>query len=223
MPRDIHIDKILDLYTIVETKMKNRKNWGKTVVLNVHNEFLEVAQIEEYVSDALMAGDPLECRVVTNDCIILMDTVVYNIKLVSSSIVLKIINVQKLDNVRKHKRYEVNLSGSFHKSDDMHEKYIIVNNVSQNGMCIITKDKLCRGDNIEVSIKCSDGCFVSLECAVLWVTRTEGNYFCGLSITYMDYRSKAIYRSLIKKLQNKEQRITHKLQEGANILLKVKE
>jgi len=126
MPRDIHIDKILDLYTIVETKMKNRKNWGKTVVLNVHNEFLEVAQIEEYVSDALMAGDPLECRVVTNDCIILMDTVVYNIKLVSSSIVLKIINVQKLDNVRKHKRYEVNLSGSFHKSDDMHEKYIIV-------------------------------------------------------------------------------------------------
>ncbi|MGI6623248.1 MAG: PilZ domain-containing protein [Acetivibrionales bacterium] len=223
MSQKLRFDEILDLYTIVETKMKNKKNWEKTVVLNIHNDYLEVCQIEEYVTFALMIGDTLECRVVTNDSIILMSTLVYNIKLVSNSIVLKILKVEKYDNARKHRRYEVTCSGTFRKIDDIGEKYTIVNNVSLCGMSIITRDKLHKGDNIEVNIKYSNDCFVTAECTVMWVTQSEQNYFCGLSITYMDESNKEIYRSLIKKLQSKEQRKKQKLKQGANISLRAKD
>ena len=53
--------------------MKNEQNWAQTVVLNVHNEYLEVSQIERYVSNALMIGDNLECRMINNESIIVMD------------------------------------------------------------------------------------------------------------------------------------------------------
>ncbi len=82
---------------------------------------------------------------------------------------------------------------------------------------------LCKGDNIEVNIKCARGCFITFECIVLWVTQTEQSYFCGLSITYMDESNKEIYRSLIKKLQSKEQRKKQKLKQGANISLRAKD
>lgn len=223
MSQKLQFSNILDLYTIVETKMKNKKNWEKTVVLNVHNEYLEICQIEDYVTFTLMIGDPLDCRVVTNDSIIVMNTVVYNIKLVSNSIVLKILNVEKYENIRKHQRYEVTCSGTFRKIGDICEKYIIVNNVSQNGLSIITKEKLNKGDNIEVNIKCARGSFITFECVVLWVTQSEQSYFCGLSISHMDDANRAIYRSLIKNLRNKEQRKKQKLKEGANIALKLKD
>lgn len=215
MVQKLQVDEILDLYSIVETKMKNKKNWEKTVVINVHNDYLEVCQIEEYVSFALMIGDTLECRVVTNDSIILLDTLVYNIKLVSNSIVLKILNVEKYSNIRKHKRYENTYSGTFRKTGDIGEKYTIVNNVSLDGLSIITKDKLSKGDNIEVNIKRPKGCFITTECIVRWVTQSEQSYFCGLSISFIDDRNKAIYKTFIKKLRSKELRKKQKLEQDA--------
>lgn len=215
MPQKLRLNQLLDLYAIIETKMKNRKNWEENVIINVHNEFIEVCQIEEYITYALMIGDNIKCRVVTNDSIIVMNAVVYNIKLVSNSIVLKILNVERRDNARKHKRYETTCSGTFRHLDDISEKYIVVNNVSRSGLCLITKDKLSKGDNIEVNIKRPGGDFISLECTAVWVTQTEQNYFCGLSITYMDDVNRALYESFIKRLQRKEQRKKQKLQQEA--------
>lgn len=216
MPQKVNLNQIVDLYAIVETKMKNSKNWEKNVVINVHNEFLEVSQLEKYITFALMIGDPLDCRVVTNDDIILMNTVVYNIKLVSNSIVLKILNIERHSNARKHKRYEVTCSGTFHRQDDISEKHMIVSNVSLSGLCMVTRDRLDKGDNFEVNIRCPKGYFISFECTVVWVTHTGQSYFCGLSITYMDEVNKAIYRSFIKKLQNKEKRKMQKLHQNVS-------
>lgn len=217
MPQKFQIDKIVNLFAIVETRMKNSKNWEETVVLNVHDDFLEVCQIEEYIKFVLMIGDTLECRVVTNEYIILMNTVVYNIKLVSNSIVLRVLNVERHVNLRKHKRYDVACNGTFRKTGDIGEKYIIVNNVSLGGMNIITRDKLSKGDNIEVNVKCPGGCFITAECTVQWVIQSELNYFCGFSISYIDDRNKAIYKALIKKLQNRERRKKRRLKQNANI------
>lgn len=214
MSQKIHAEEIIDLYTILETKMKNEKNWLKTVVLNAHNEYIEVSQIEEYVSFALMVGDTLECRIVTSNSIILLDTVVYNIKLVSCSMVLRILNIRKYDNLRKHKRYEVSFSGTFRKIEDLGEKYTVVNNVSLSGMSITTKEQLNKGDKIEVNIKCTSS-FITIECVVMWVTQSDNSYSCGLSISYMNDINKAMHRNLIRRLQRKEQRKNQKLEQSA--------
>lgn len=217
MSQEFQAAKKLGLYSIVETKMKNEKNWAKTVALNVHNDYLEVSQIEEYVSGALMIGDTLECRVVSNDSIIVMDTLVYNIKLLSNSIVLKILNAQEFENLRKHERYEISCSATFRKKDEMGEKYSVVNNVSLSGLSIITRDQLSKDDTIEINIKCPAGCFVSAECIVMWVTQSEQSYFCGLLISYMDEVNKVIYKNLLRKLQKEEKKVKKKLEKEAII------
>lgn len=200
MSKDFQVAKKLDLYSIIETKMKNEQNWAQTVVLNVHNEYLEVSQIERYVSNALMIGDNLECRMINNESIIVMDALVYNIKLVSNSIVLKILKAQEYVNSRNHKRYEVSCSATFHRKEDMGEKYTLVINVSLSGLCIMTRDQLAKDDVIEISMKCPGGCFITAECSVIWVTQSEQSFFCGLLISYMDDINTTMYKKLIKKI-----------------------
>lgn len=217
MSEDFQAINKLDLYSIIETKMKNEKNWDQTVILNVHNEYLEVSQIDRYVSNALMIGDNLECRIINDDRIIIMDTLVYNIKLVSNSIVLKILKVQGFDNLRHHKRYEVSFSATFHKKDGLGEKYAVVINLSLSGMCIITRDSLVKDDVIEIHLKYPGGKYITTECSVIWVTQSDQSYFCGLLISNMDDINKTLYKKLIKNLQGKEKRKKEKLEKEVTV------
>ena len=64
MKKEIRLEKIIPEYSTIEIKQKDQNVWVKSIVLNVHGKFIEVKQIEQFLSSAVMAGDTLQCMVI---------------------------------------------------------------------------------------------------------------------------------------------------------------
>lgn len=214
MKKEIRLEKIIPEYSTIEIKQKDQNVWVKSIVLNVHGKFIEVKQIEQFLSSAVMAGDTLQCMVIDEKNIYLMDSTVYNIKLITGSIVLEVHDLKTLANERKHKRYNALLSATFHEAGKLKEYYSVVLNISLFGLCIITNCELKQGDIIEVSINNPDTTLIYLQCVVKWSVDQGQKKLYGLSIEDIDEKNKFLLTDLIDKLEMFEKNQIKQLMES---------
>lgn len=214
MKKEIRLEKIIPEYSTIEIKQKDQNVWVKSIVLNVHGKFIEVKQIEQFLSSAVMAGDTLQCMVIDEKNIYLMDSTVYNIKLITGSIVLEVHDLKTLANERKHKRYNALLSATFHEAGKLKEHYSVVLNISLSGLCIITNCELKQGDIIEVSINNPDTTLIYLQCVVKWSVDQGQKKLYGLSIEDIDEKNKFLLTDLIDKLEMFEKNQIKQLMES---------
>ncbi|HAA25047.1 MAG TPA: hypothetical protein DCE11_02845 [Ruminiclostridium sp.] len=214
MKKEIRLEKIIPEYSTIEIKQKDQNVWVKSIVLNVHGKFIEVKQIEQFLSSAVMAGDTLQCMVIDEKNIYLMDSTVYNIKLITGSIVLEVHDLKTLANERKHKRYNALLSATFHEAGKLKEYYSVVLNISLSGLCIITNCELKQGDIIEVSINNPDTTLIYLQCVVKWSVDQGQKKLYGLSIEDIDEKNKFLLTDLIDKLEMFEKNQIKQLMES---------
>ena len=182
---------------------------GSYRVINVYGNFIEIEHVEGYLYSVLMIGDILDCQMVDDNYIYIMTAEVYNVKFASRSVILKIKTIDIINN-KGNKRYDVYLSGSFCKIDDIYENYCVVLNISLGGISIVTRGKLEKDDNIELVMYNKKSHIITSECVVKWVKRNDSNYYYGLSITNMDERSKSLYRNFIRILRRKEIKLCKK-------------
>lgn len=210
MLESIGFERLIEQYRLIETKHISNNDWVITVVLNSYGDYIEVKQVEDYLTSVLMIGDNLQCKFITKETIYLFDAEVYNIKLVSRSIVLKVFDVKTMKNNRKHARYEVYLSSSLKMEGFMGECYCVVVNVSIGGLSIITRCKLGINDKVNLSMYINGFSFLTAECFVEWTENMNRNSLYGLSIINMDELSRIQYSNFIKKLQRKERLLRKK-------------
>lgn len=204
MPSITDLSIILETLGLIETKHKNGNDWVITLILNIYKNYIEVRQVEKYLTSVLMIGDKLQCKYITKDLIYLIDAEVYNIKFASSSVVLKVSNIKSLENNRTQNRYDVYLSSSFSRENSIGEYYCVTVNVSLSGLSIISKRSLELDETINVSIYFNSYNFLMVKCSVKWVDKSNDNNLYGLSIIEMDEISKSQYNNYIKKLKHKE-------------------
>jgi len=214
MKKEIRLEKIIPEFAAVEIKQKDQTVWAKSIVLNVHGGFIEVKQIEQFLSSAIMAGDILQCMIVDENSIYLMETSVYNIKLISGSIVLKINDFKKINNERKDKRYNVLLSATFSEVGKMKECYSVVLNISMSGLCIITNCQLKQDDIIEVCINNPHSNLIFAQCTVKWLLNRGAKKVYGLAITHIDDTNKFFLSGLINELEISERNKIKQLMES---------
>ena len=143
-----------------------------------------------------------------------MDSTVYNIKLITGSIVLEVHDLKTLANERKHKRYNALLSATFHEAGKLKEYYSVVLNISLSGLCIITNCELKQGDIIEVSINNPDTTLIYLQCVVKWSVDQGQKKLYGLSIEDIDEKNKFLLTDLIDKLEMFEKNQIKQLMES---------
>jgi hypothetical protein len=206
----LHLEKLIKRYDLVETEHRMCNNKVMTVVLDSYENYLEIKQVEEYFSHALMAGDELYCKYTTRELIHLFTTEVYNVKFASRSVVLKVYDIKTMENNRRFKRYDAYLCGSYGNKDTAGENYCVIANVSTKGLSIITRNTLEMDDEINVSIYLSGFNFLMARCSVRWFQKFDKNNMYGLAITGMDEISKAQYITFIRKLQVRENNLKKK-------------
>jgi|GEM_PF-949677 len=214
MKKEIRLEKIIPEYSTIEIKQKDQNVWSKSIVLNVLGRFIEVKQIEQFLSSAIITGDILQCMVVDKSNIYLMDATVYNIKLITGSIVLEVNDFKTVVNERKHKRYNVLLSATFHKAGKLKECYGVVLNISLSGLCIITNCELNQDDIIEVLINNPNVNPILAQYTVKWSVDKGQKKMHGLSITNIDDKNRFLLSDLINKLEMSEQNEIKRLMES---------
>lgn len=210
MSKHLIAENVIKSGMIVRTKHQNSSEWVVTGVINVYGDFIEIEHVEGYLYSVLMIGDVLDCQMVDDNYIYIMTAEVYNVKFASRSVILKIKTIDIINNKREYKRYDVYLSGSFCKIDDIYENYCVVLNISLGGISIVTRGKLEKDDNIELVMYNKKSHIITSECVVKWVKRNDSNYYYGLSITNMDERSKSLYQNFIRILRRKEIKLCKK-------------
>lgn len=207
----LHLENLIKRYDLVETEHRGCNSRAMTVVLNIYGNYLEVKQVEEYFSYALMVGDELNCKYTTRESIHLLSTKVYNVKFASRSVVLKVFDIKTMENNRRSKRYDAYLCGSYGNKDTVGENYCVIANVSTRGLSIITRSTLKADDEINVSIYLSGFNFLMARCSVKWFQKLNENNMYGLAITGMDEISKAQYIAFIRKLQARENNLKRRV------------
>ena len=220
MSKEINIEKMIPPYITIDIKQKDQNLWFKSIVLNAHERFIEVKLTEQFLNSAIMPGDLLQCMIFVEDSIYIIEAVVYNIKFISGSIVLKINDLKTMDNARKHKRYNALLSATFSEDGKLEEHYCIVLNISISGICIITKPKLQEGDIIEICINYSNSHFITAQYTVNWVLDRGPKNMYGLSIIHIDDKNKFLMSELIDELEDIEKNSIKLLLEEKSIYLK---
>jgi hypothetical protein len=214
MKKEIRLEKMIPEFATIEIKQKDQTVWAKSIVLNVHGGFIEVKQIEQFLSSAIMAEDILQCMIVDENSIYLMEGKVYNIKLISGSIVLKIYDFKSITNERKYKRYNALLSATFSEVGSLKEHYSVVLNISISGLSIITNCELKENDIIEVNINTLNSNLIYVRCSVKWLLNRGPKKVYGLSITHIDDKNKFLLSGLIDELEMTERNRIKQLMES---------
>lgn len=218
MSESLDIEKIIKAGMLVRTKQQHSSDWVITGVINVHGNFIEIEHVEGYLYSVLMIGDILDCQMIDDKNINIMTAEVYNVKFASRSVILKIETIDIIDNKREYKRYDIYLSGSFCKIDNVYENYCVVLNVSLGGFSIATRCKLEKNDIIELAMYNKTSHIIMANCIVKWADKKESNYYYGLSISNMDERSKNLYRRFIRNLGRKEIQLCKKYKSQHDIM-----
>jgi len=214
MKKEIRLEEIIPEYVTIEIRREDQDIWSKSIVINVHGRFIEVKQVEQFLNPAIMAGDILQCMVIVENSIHLMKAMVYNIKFISGSIVLKVNDYKTINNERRHKRYNVLLSATLSESGKLKEHYGVVLNISISGLCIITNCKLKQDDIVEVCMCCLDSNFINAQCTVKWICDRWQKKVYGLAIAHIDEKSKFLLSELINKLEAAERDKLKKLMDS---------
>ena len=214
----IHISQLEDFLEpgiIIETKHKNANDWVVTEIVSCFADYIELRQVEDYLTSVVMLGDKLLCRIITPKTIYIIRAEVYNVKFASRTLILKAYKLETVENTRTRNRYDVYLSSSIKKVDWIGEEYSVVVNISVSGLSLITKAKLDIDDKIQVSIYFKGFQNIIAECSIRWKGEFNENPLYGLSIDYMDEISDFKYKNFIKKVQRKE--MYHR-KKGKNLL-----
>lgn len=214
MKKEIQLEEIIPEYVTIEIRREDQDIWSKSIVINVHGRFIEVKQVEQFLNPAIMAGDILQCMVIVENSIHLMKAMVYNIKFISGSIVLKVNDYKTINNERRHKRYNVLLSATFSESGKLKEHYGVVLNISISGLCIITNCELKQDDVIEVCINNPNSNLIHARCTVIWSLNQGKKKLYGLSITQIDDKNNFFLADLIDKLEMSERNQIEQLMES---------
>lgn len=172
MSKQLIAENVIKAGMIVRTKQQNSSEWVVTGVINVYGNFIEIEHVEGYLNSVLMIGDILDCQKIDDKYIYIMTAEVYNVKFASRSVILKIKTIDIINNKREYKRYDVYLSGSFCKIDDIYENYCVVLNISLGGISIVTRGKLEKDDNIELVMYNKKSHIITSECVVRWKKET---------------------------------------------------
>ncbi len=204
------VENLLQEKSIIKTRHPGSYDWVTTIIQKAYDNYLEIEQVEDYMSKVLMIGDNLLCKYSDEDSLYTLEATVHNIKFNTQSVVLSVNNVKKMKNARCSYRYDAYLSSSLSTKENLNELYSVVTNLSHSGMSIITKGYMEIGDKINMSIYLSGDNIISFLCEIKWSDVIWPNNMYGVQIVEISDENKAKYEEYIKKLERKEKRLLSK-------------
>lgn len=210
MLKKFDLEKVFPEKTIIRTKHMNSCDWITTIVLGCHSSFIEIAQVEDYLTKVLMIGDSILCRFIKGDREYSIEALVYNIKFATRSIVLSVESIATTGNKRDFPRYDVYLSSSFSKLNTYGEIYCVTTNISHSGASITSTAVLKNSEKINFNIYFTGFHPVSTLCEVKWSSLTGRNNAYGLKIIDIHEVDYLKYSSYISKLERSEKRLKSK-------------
>ncbi|MGE5474640.1 MAG: PilZ domain-containing protein [Ignavibacteriales bacterium] len=173
------------------------------IIGNIQGNNIVMELPEKLLENNILVGDSMVCFCFENNEEFVLNGEVANITLLyPQQLTIKIQNVERFDNQRKHIRYPVSLSANVTEADFNEAYFGVVKNISIVGASITCKKELKSGNEVLVDIAISKNNIISYYGKIIRIRTLPNFYEYGIVQTKIDDEN---YRELIKYIQKLEE------------------
>lgn len=173
------------------------------VIGNIQENNLIMDLPQKLLENNILVGDSIVCIYFENDMEFVLLGEVSNITLLfPQQLTIKIENVEKYGNQRKHIRYPVSLSSNITDTEKNKVHFAVAKNISIVGVSLTCKEEFESGKEILIDIAVSKNNIISYYGKVIRKRALQNFFEYGIVQTKIDDVN---YRELVKYIQNLEE------------------
>lgn len=185
----------------------------KSLVLESHNEVVQVRLFEDIPllncsqGDPLVLGSELESEIYISSCTIL------NLNKELNTIEIRIDNCETTTNKRLFVRFPVSLYAEARIGESQKKHLAIVKNISYTGMLVFSKIDFPLYQELKFEIHADSGVIINLKASVIRKVKDTYNYEYGLKIIYTDVHTPNLLKKYLLLLKKEQEESLKKFKE----------
>lgn len=215
---EIKLSDFLNNDDIIKTSLEKSNDWIQNIAYKVYsdNNELEIAFDDRYLSSLVMVGDKIKITKTIDGYEYIVDAIIIQIRIEPTrTMLLKVENIIKVQNLRKDERYSVNYATTIQSFSELDGVFGVVVNISVSGLAFVCKQNFMVGEVVRLSIMLPSSTFV-IDAEIMRVSDSNVGNEYGVRFLRTDEAAIRDVEHLIENIKEREDRLSRIV--GFNII-----
>ena len=207
---NIKLSDFLERESLVKTKLGKSEEWIPNIANKIYIETneLEIVLDERYLSSLVMVGDDIQVTQTIDGYEYIIDAVITQIKIEPTrTMLLKVNNIKKIENLRKDERYSVNYATTIQSFSEEEGTFGVVVNISVSGLAFVCRNNFMPGEMVRLSIMLPSSTF-NIDAEIVRVNETSKGNEYGVRFLRTDEDAVLDIKRLIEDIKEREDRLS---------------
>ncbi len=193
------LEKIIQDGSLIRMQI-GMSGWESSIIISHKGDIIQVNLVPEYYKMAVMAGDIIECKYYSNGKEYLFEGEIERVTIYGvPSIFVKVKSIETFRNKREADRLDVRLGGNMKFHGESRSVYCIIDNISANGLGLISREELDIGDKAALDILIDSTNILTVRGQIVRQRRINDYYEIGFEVNKedifgLDNLKDAVYR-----------------------------
>jgi len=196
--------------SIVKTKLQKSETWIPNIAYKIFpdaNE-IEIALDDRYLGSLVMVGDNIELTQTIDKFEYIINAVITQIRIEPTrTMLLKVKDINKVENLRKDERYSVNYATTIQSFSEVDGVFGVVVNISVSGLAFVCRNNFVPGEMVRLSIMLPASTF-NIDAEIMRVTDTDKGNEYGVRFLRTDRDAVMDIEKLIEDIKEREDRLS---------------
>jgi hypothetical protein len=215
---EIKLSDFLNNDDIIKTSLEKSNDWIQNIAYKVYSDSneLEIAFDDRYLSSLVMVGDKMKITKTMDGYEYIVDAIIIQIRIEPTrTMLLRVENIIKVQNLRKDERYSVNYATTIQSFSELDGVFGVVVNISISGLAFVCKQNFVVGEVVRLSIMLPSSTFV-IDAEIMRVSDSNVGSEYGVRFLRTDDAAIRDVESLIENIKEREDRLSRIV--GFNII-----
>lgn len=207
---NIKLSDFLKQEDILKTKLEKGNDWIPNIAYKIFDNIdeLEIALDDRYLSSLVMVGDNIQLTKTYDGYEFIINAVIVQIKIEPTrTMLLRVENIKKVENLRRDERYSVNYATTIQSFSEEDGVFGVVVNISVSGLAFVCRNNFVPGEIVRLSIMLPASTF-SIDAEIMRVTDTDRGYEYGVKFLRTDHEAVTDIQQLIEDIKEREDRLS---------------
>lgn len=215
---DIKLKDFLYTDDIIKTKLDKSDDWIPNIAYKVFSDEneLEIAFDDRYLNCLVMVGDSMKITKTLDGYEYIIVAIITQIRIEPTrTMLLRIENINKVENLRKDERYSVHYATTIQSFSEIDGVFGVVVNISVSGLAFVCKHNFVQGEVVRLSIILPASTFL-IDAEIMRIHDSSVGNEYGVRFLRDDEDAIEDIKRLIEDIKEREDRLSRIV--GFNII-----
>lgn len=215
---DFRLADFLNNDDIIKTNLEKSSEWIQNIAYKVFSDEneIEIAFDDRYLSSLVMVGDKMKITRTLDGFEYIIDAIITQIRIEPTrTMLLRVENINKVQNLRKDERYSVNYAVTIQSFSELDGVFGVVVNISVSGLAFVCKQNFIVGEVVRLSIMLPSSTFM-IDAEVMRISDSSVGSEYGVRFLRTDEEAIEDIKRLIDNIKEREDRLSRIV--GFNII-----